>query len=127
MIMESQTKKQSVRNPMKYILTVCLCIMCVAGVLSIAGCSAPEESSSQQTEAAVTGVITSLGSTELLVEASEDTNGFLQGQVRVDISQINSSIVQGLMVGDTITVTYSGQVAMSAPPLISATTLGVVR
>lgn len=127
--------------------------LCALLLVGLAGCAMPEPTGDEQTSAAqeenatttgnaetgtgaetdavsgqeVTGVITEVGESELRIDASADSNEFLQGPVRVDFTSIGKDAIKDLKVGDTVVVQYSGQVGMSEPPYISATSIEASR
>jgi len=124
----------------KSLLLFLVSAYCVLNICGLVACTTPAgdqnsdgqangESGGPITSEEVIGVITQIetGASEILIDASADSNEFLQGPVRVDISQIDESIIKDLKVGDSIKVEYPGIVGMSEPPFISANSLEVVK
>ena len=115
------------------LLAVVVGILCIFGVLGLAGCTTPaaqppDNGGTAIASEEVKGTITEILESELLVEISESTAvGLQQGRVRVDTSQIDSELVKSLKVGDKITFEFSGIMGMSEPPFVSATSLEVVK
>lgn len=131
--MKARRENRPAARLFRQVLVACLCSVFALGALGLYGCAsttdgpASNEQESSGTESLaneeVTGTIASISETELLVEVSESSDDFLQGQVRVDLSQIADSVVQSLQVNDVVKIEFSGQVGMSEPPFISAITL----
>jgi len=118
------------------LLALFICVFCLLGVLGLVGCttSTGDNGSGNSTDSGnvamnseqVSGSITEIIDSELLVEITTSTApGLSQGLVRVDTGQIDSSIVKSLKVGDKITFEFTGQMGMSEPPFVSATSLEV--
>lgn len=127
-------KKLDIRASSRTLKATLLCVLGVvvaASMFALIGCSQPAEDKEVSDGQGslgptyVIGTITSIGESELLIEAAEDGNEFLTGPVRVDLSQIEGNIIAELAEGDTIKVDYSGQVGMSSPPYVSATAIEV--
>jgi len=146
--LKTQHKKGFVPRSLTCLLVLSLGVACALGALWLAGCTTPAQDSSATdntnsgdsgtagnsgtdvapvTPVDVTGTISEINGTELLVDVTESGTDALQGSVRVDTGQIESSIVDGLKVGDTVKLEFSGVIGMSEPPFISATKLEVVK
>lgn len=129
-----QTKRFALR-PTMLVLALSACLLFTLGALGLAGCNnatdnsyndqASSGTSDQDMEETITGKITSIDNPEILIEVPAENKEALEGSVRVDISQIDTSITKNLKVGDTVTVNFSGAVGTSEPPFISAITLEV--
>ena len=139
-VVKHQTKTPKPSKALTYILSLTCCFLFSLGAL--AGCSTPAPSApesgqatpgaesatqGQMEEGTIIGTITTIGDTELLIEATENTQEYPIGSIRVNVEGIDSSILESLQEGDTIEITYSGQVGMSEPPYIAALTLMAVH
>ena len=130
--------KTKTRN-LKAVKLALLSLICALGLAMVVGCGAqsatPEENGGNEgngngsaavSAAVVEGTITEISAEELLMNATSDTGGSLQGAVRVGFTEIDEDVVKSLNVGDTIKVEYPGIMGMSEPPFISANSIEVV-
>ncbi|MDR2035749.1 MAG: YobA family protein [Coriobacteriales bacterium] len=118
-------------------LVVIVCLCCALGALWFAGCTTPADNNAASegtigpegslASEQVTGTITSLNGSELLIEITESSVDYLQGPARIDTSQIEGDLAKNLKPGDKIKLEFSGIVGMSEPPYISATKLEVLK
>jgi len=125
-LMKSRQTGGFALRPKAYLLTLLVSVFAVVGVLGLVGCNGSGGSGGGEAinSEEVSGVIIEITADELLVEITKSTAPGLQaGLVRVDVSQIDSKIVDNLEVDDAITFEFSGIMGMSEPPFVSATSL----
>ena len=127
----SQAEQGSLRIPIALLLGAAL-VFAVLGVTACSGADTAGNGENDQTSSqglpteTVSGTIVEIYDSELMVSVVDSTTPAITDMVRVDVSQIDNSIVMGLHVGDPVTVSFSGAMGMSDPPFVSATELKVL-
>jgi len=120
---------------MKTLFSMLLGVALIFAVLGVVGCAKQDtnnpEGDGQTGEQAmpsetITGTIDEINGSELMVSVTSSTTPAIVGRVRVNVGQIDNSIVATLAVGDSISFEFSGAMGMSEPPFVSATELEVL-
>jgi len=114
----------------KTLLGILALMLCGACVFLFAGCSPTEDASADNSvlkAEKVEGIITVIDEQEIRIDVASDSNGFLAGPVRVDITEIDKGTIESLRIGDMIVIAYPGIVGMSEPPFIAAVSIEIVK
>ena len=113
----------------KTIVSVFALLLCGACVFLVAGCSAKDASADSDILKAekLEGVVTEIAGSEILINASADSNSYLAGPVRVNIVEIDKDFIDSLSIGDKVIIEYPGIVGMSEPPFVAAISIEIVK